>query len=109
VADVYVRADGTRLAALMAALADGLLSLHVGATLPLAEAATALEGAVVAVGRTQSLVGCAEKRLSLSTFRCVAHPPGGGSALCPQTRPLDTRGRASPHLPIRRRQHEIRE
>ena len=46
VANVYVRADGARLAALVAALADGLLSLHVGATFPLAEAATALQGAV---------------------------------------------------------------
>ena len=40
------RADGTRLAALVAALADGLLSLHVGATFALADAATALQGAV---------------------------------------------------------------
>ena len=46
VADVYVRADGERLAALVAALADGLLSVHVGARLPLAEAATALQTAV---------------------------------------------------------------
>jgi NADPH2:quinone reductase len=46
VADVYVRADGARLAALAAALGEGLLSLHVAATLPLAEAATALKGAV---------------------------------------------------------------
>jgi NADPH:quinone reductase-like Zn-dependent oxidoreductase len=45
VAEVYVRADGARLAALVAALADGLLSLHVGATFPLAEAATALRAA----------------------------------------------------------------
>ena len=46
VADVYVRADGVRLAELVAALADGLLSVRVGATLPLAEAATALQTAV---------------------------------------------------------------
>ena len=46
VANIYVRADGARLAALVAALADGLLSLHVGATFPLADAATALQGAV---------------------------------------------------------------
>ena len=46
VADVYVRADGARLAALVATLAQGLLSLHVAATRPLAEAATALQGAV---------------------------------------------------------------
>jgi NADPH:quinone reductase-like Zn-dependent oxidoreductase len=45
VADVYIRADGARLAALVAALAEGLLSLHVAATLPLADAATALQGA----------------------------------------------------------------
>jgi NADPH:quinone reductase-like Zn-dependent oxidoreductase len=49
VADVYLRADGERLAALVAALADGLLSFRVGATFPLAEAAAALEGA--AAGR----------------------------------------------------------
>jgi NADPH:quinone reductase-like Zn-dependent oxidoreductase len=46
IADVYVRADGARLAALADDLANGLLSLHVGATLPLAEAAAALQGAV---------------------------------------------------------------
>src|SRR5436309_1337174 len=45
VADVYVRADGARLAALVAALAEGQLSLHVAATLPLSDAATALQGA----------------------------------------------------------------
>jgi NADPH:quinone reductase-like Zn-dependent oxidoreductase len=42
VADVYVRPDAARLAALSAALADGVLSLHLGATFPLAEAAAAL-------------------------------------------------------------------
>src|SRR5205823_5248333 len=46
VADVYVRADGARLAELVAALADGQLSLHVAATLPLTDAATALQSAV---------------------------------------------------------------
>ena len=46
VANIYVRADGARLAALVAALADGLLSLHLGATFPLVEAAMALQGAV---------------------------------------------------------------
>ena len=45
VADVYVRADGARLAALVAALADGMLSLHLGATVPLAAAAAALQAA----------------------------------------------------------------
>ena len=50
VADVYVRADGTRLTGLITALADGLLSLPVGTTLPLAEAAPALQAA--AAGRT---------------------------------------------------------
>jgi NADPH:quinone reductase-like Zn-dependent oxidoreductase len=44
VANVYVRADGARLAALVAALADGLLSLQLAATLPLAQTATALQG-----------------------------------------------------------------
>jgi NADPH:quinone reductase-like Zn-dependent oxidoreductase len=46
VANVYVRADGARLADLVAALADGLLSLNVGATFPLANAATALQGTI---------------------------------------------------------------
>jgi NADPH:quinone reductase-like Zn-dependent oxidoreductase len=46
IANIYVRADGARLAALVTALADGLLSLHVGATFPLADAAAALQGAV---------------------------------------------------------------
>jgi NADPH:quinone reductase-like Zn-dependent oxidoreductase len=45
VANVYIRADGGRLAALAEEVAKGL-SLDVGATLPLAEAATALQGAV---------------------------------------------------------------
>lgn len=49
VVDIYVRADGVRLGALVAALVEGLLSLHVEVTLPLAEAATALDGA--AAGR----------------------------------------------------------
>jgi NADPH:quinone reductase-like Zn-dependent oxidoreductase len=46
VADVYVRADGPRLAALVEELAQGQLSLPVAATLPLGEAATALTSAV---------------------------------------------------------------
>jgi NADPH:quinone reductase-like Zn-dependent oxidoreductase len=46
VADVIVRADGRALTALVAALAEGLLSLRVAATFPLAEAATALEDAL---------------------------------------------------------------
>jgi NADPH:quinone reductase-like Zn-dependent oxidoreductase len=46
VADVYVRADGTRLAALADSLADGVLSLRVAETLPLEDAAAALEDAV---------------------------------------------------------------
>jgi NADPH:quinone reductase-like Zn-dependent oxidoreductase len=46
VTDVYVRADGARLAGLVETLAQGLLSLHVAATRPLAEAATALQDAV---------------------------------------------------------------
>jgi len=48
VADVYVRADGTRLAALAEALADGQLSLRVAAALPLEEAAAGLQDAVAA-------------------------------------------------------------
>jgi NADPH:quinone reductase-like Zn-dependent oxidoreductase len=50
VANVYVRADGARLAALAEQLAKGLLSLHVGATFSLGDAATALKGA--AAGHT---------------------------------------------------------
>ena len=46
VANVYVEADGERLAALAEALKEGLLSLHVGATFSLADAATALQAAV---------------------------------------------------------------
>jgi NADPH:quinone reductase-like Zn-dependent oxidoreductase len=46
IADVYVRPDGAQLAALTAALAEGLLSLAVATTLPLADAATALRGAI---------------------------------------------------------------
>jgi NADPH:quinone reductase-like Zn-dependent oxidoreductase len=46
VANVYVEADGERLAALAEALREGLLSLHVGATFALADAATALQAAV---------------------------------------------------------------
>jgi NADPH:quinone reductase-like Zn-dependent oxidoreductase len=46
VADVYVRPDGERLGALAAALAEGVLTLHVAETRPLAEAATALGDAV---------------------------------------------------------------
>jgi NADPH:quinone reductase-like Zn-dependent oxidoreductase len=46
VADVYVRADGARLAALVEAHAQGLLSLQVAATRPLAQAGTALQAAV---------------------------------------------------------------
>jgi NADPH:quinone reductase-like Zn-dependent oxidoreductase len=46
VTDVNVQADGARLGGLVAALADGQLSLHVGATRPLAEAGRALQDAV---------------------------------------------------------------
>jgi NADPH:quinone reductase-like Zn-dependent oxidoreductase len=46
VADVYVRADGARLTELVGGLADGQLSLQVAATLPLTDAATALQSAV---------------------------------------------------------------
>src|SRR6266568_446026 len=46
IADVYVRSDGTRLAAMVAALAKGQLSLQIAATFPLAEAAAALETSV---------------------------------------------------------------
>jgi NADPH:quinone reductase-like Zn-dependent oxidoreductase len=46
VTDVYIRADGPQLAALADALADGRLALHLGATFPLAEAATALQATV---------------------------------------------------------------
>jgi NADPH:quinone reductase-like Zn-dependent oxidoreductase len=46
VADVYVRADGAALAAMATALEERVLSVHVAATLPLTDAAGALEGAV---------------------------------------------------------------
>jgi NADPH:quinone reductase-like Zn-dependent oxidoreductase len=54
VADVYVRADGAALAALATALEQGLLSVHVAATLPLTDAASALVDAVS--GRTGAIV-----------------------------------------------------
>jgi NADPH:quinone reductase-like Zn-dependent oxidoreductase len=46
VADVYVRADGSSLAALVTAIAEGVIRLHVGNTCPLTGAASALAGAV---------------------------------------------------------------
>lgn len=46
IANVYVEADGERLAALAKSLKDGLLSLNVGARFALADAATALQCAV---------------------------------------------------------------
>jgi NADPH:quinone reductase-like Zn-dependent oxidoreductase len=46
VTDVYVEADGARLAALAGPLEFGLLSLDVGATFGLSDAANALRGAV---------------------------------------------------------------
>jgi NADPH:quinone reductase-like Zn-dependent oxidoreductase len=46
VADIYVEADGARLGALAELLAQGLLSLHVAATRPLAQAAAALQDAI---------------------------------------------------------------
>jgi NADPH:quinone reductase-like Zn-dependent oxidoreductase len=46
VANIYVEADGERLSALAEALEDGLLSLNVAARFALADAATALQGAV---------------------------------------------------------------
>jgi NADPH:quinone reductase-like Zn-dependent oxidoreductase len=46
VADVYVEADGARLAALAETLEAGLLSVNVGATFGLSDAAIALRGAV---------------------------------------------------------------
>jgi NADPH:quinone reductase-like Zn-dependent oxidoreductase len=60
VADIYVRADGARLAALAAALAEGLLSLHVAATVPVAEAAAALKRAVA--GRAAGAIVLALER-----------------------------------------------
>jgi NADPH:quinone reductase-like Zn-dependent oxidoreductase len=56
VADVYVRADGARLAGLVATLAQGRLSVPVAATRPLAEAATALRDAVAARARGASVL-----------------------------------------------------
>jgi NADPH:quinone reductase-like Zn-dependent oxidoreductase len=47
VEDVYVQADGQRLAALVSALADGRLSVPVAATVGLHEAAAALQGTTI--------------------------------------------------------------
>jgi NADPH:quinone reductase-like Zn-dependent oxidoreductase len=63
VADVYVRPDGARLGALVAALAKGALSLHLGATAPLAEAAAALRTATAG-------------RASGATVLTLSHAPG---------------------------------
>jgi hypothetical protein len=46
ITDVYVRADGARLAGLVETLAQGRLSVHLAATRPLAQAASALQDAV---------------------------------------------------------------
>ena len=50
VADLYIRADGAGLGELVTMLAKGKLSLDVGATFPLAEAAAALQAAVAGHG-----------------------------------------------------------
>jgi NADPH:quinone reductase-like Zn-dependent oxidoreductase len=57
IADVYLHPDGPRLAALTTELLDGLLSLHVAATFPLADAAAALERATT--GRTPGAIALA--------------------------------------------------
>jgi hypothetical protein len=44
--DVYVRADGPRLAGLATSFAEGLLSLEVATPFPIADAAAALDRAV---------------------------------------------------------------
>ncbi len=56
VTDVYVRADGASLAMLATALDEGLLSIHVAATLPLTDAAAALDGAISGRGGATVLV-----------------------------------------------------
>jgi NADPH:quinone reductase-like Zn-dependent oxidoreductase len=84
VTDVYVRADGARLAALVTALAEGPLSLHVAATLPLADAGRALQGVVAghvagasvlmlneAGSRRQSTLLAASRRRSVSPADAV--------------------------------------
>jgi NADPH:quinone reductase-like Zn-dependent oxidoreductase len=67
IADVYIRADGTRLAALADALADGLLSLRVAATLPLEDASAGLEDAVA--GRAAGAIVLAPRGNSSSIAR----------------------------------------
>jgi NADPH:quinone reductase-like Zn-dependent oxidoreductase len=54
VSDIYVKAEGTRLDRLVAALADGTLSLEVTATLPFANAAAALQ--TVTAGRSRGAI-----------------------------------------------------
>jgi NADPH:quinone reductase-like Zn-dependent oxidoreductase len=111
VANIYVRADGARLAALVAALADGLLSLHVGATFPLAEAATALHGAV-----TGHAAGATVLTLEVGTIEPprrrpseVEAPTSGGSIEAAtsggsaEAVPKMSLRRASPRLPRCRR------
>jgi hypothetical protein len=56
VTDVYVRADGAGLAVLATALDEELLSVDIAATLPLTEAAAALDRAVSGSGGATVLV-----------------------------------------------------
>jgi hypothetical protein len=77
VADVYVRADGARLAELVAALADEILSLHVAATLPLAEAATALNDAVTGRSKGANVLTLDRSR---GTSRGSSSRPAGETA-----------------------------
>jgi NADPH:quinone reductase-like Zn-dependent oxidoreductase len=56
VTDVYVRADGAELAMLVTALDEGVLSVDVAATLPLTDAAAALDGAISGHGGATVLV-----------------------------------------------------
>jgi NADPH:quinone reductase-like Zn-dependent oxidoreductase len=56
VADVYVRADGAELTTLAAALGEGLLSIDIAATLPLTDAAAALDRAISGGGGATVIV-----------------------------------------------------
>jgi NADPH:quinone reductase-like Zn-dependent oxidoreductase len=78
VADVYVHADGARLTELVGRLADGQLSLHVAATLPLTDAATALESAV-----TSHAAGATVLALEQTLSRTTAYGRAGNEILPP--------------------------
>lgn len=70
VANIYVEADGERLAVLAEALEDGLLTLDVGARFELADAATALQRAVTGRAAGATVLMLDEDSEALGSGRC---------------------------------------